>query len=464
MCGIVGIVAKNNYGFNKKELEMFDSMLIAGQLRGAHGTGMFRVDKGLGTRDVDWLKLCRATGEFRQTQGYFPFLQNALNGGQLVVGHNRFATVGGNATSATAHPFQVKNITLVHNGFVKNTDLKLTKSKVDSESFTHDLQAAGDDFPDLIRDVDGAFCFVWYNSKDKKLRITRNNQRPLTMWETPFGWAFCSERKMGEWLLDRSDFKFCKEKFINDGVIYEIDMSVQHNRTINEIRVPVKKYQVTTYQTSPSNLGTPFAFGSDDEDNVADEQFARNAFRQTITKAIVAANTPVKQHPIRSRFKTGTNIVFSLYDREFLEKEKQFLYKGIHEAPNQDDVEVFFMSKNELPDTTLEAPLVEGEINCIHEDKIQVRARSVLPLDIVDIPNDIPEDTGATLTVKLKDGTVMTQGMYSRYKVDKCCSCKSELPEDPTDCAFSQGMSGIMCSSCVADLENAGCYPHGTVQ
>ena len=109
MCGIVGVVSKA-YSINNGKI--FNQLLIADQLRGTHGTGIFSVDNG----EVSVYKKGMNSSDFMQMNKYH---QLTKSDPEILIGHNRHATIGSH-TDSNSHPFQHGNIVGVHNGTLKN--------------------------------------------------------------------------------------------------------------------------------------------------------------------------------------------------------------------------------------------------------------------------------------------------------------------------------------------------------
>lgn len=96
----------------------------------------------------------------------------------VVVGHNRWASTG-RKNSISAHPFQIGNITGVHNGTLKQ-QYRLPDSNdyaVDSENIIHSIDKIG--IEETWKLTVGPAALVWYDNGDSQLKMIRNEERPM---------------------------------------------------------------------------------------------------------------------------------------------------------------------------------------------------------------------------------------------------------------------------------------------
>ena len=126
----------------------------------------------------------------------------------FLIGHNRAATRG-SVSARNAHPFEHGHITGVHNGtlvthkaLVEGTDPNYA---VDSEYIFRGLEQVGS--ADLIPQINGAYCMLWYNSAEDKVHMIRNSDRPYYFAKIKkrnllFG---ASEMGMLQWILTRNN-------------------------------------------------------------------------------------------------------------------------------------------------------------------------------------------------------------------------------------------------------------------
>jgi hypothetical protein len=175
-----------------------------GQVRGAHGSGMFTVstegyvrNQSLAVPGTGFLMDKRAEEVLQSTRE-----------ARIVVGHNRFTTSGQNINDH-CHPFRFEHLVGVHNGGIGDNILKRIDPKVSHDVDSARIFAALNDTEnplDVLTQVhSGAYCLVWYDGRKRSLFLTRNSQRPMHIAETTTGLYFASELGMLSWLLGRDN-------------------------------------------------------------------------------------------------------------------------------------------------------------------------------------------------------------------------------------------------------------------
>lgn len=200
MCGLVAILSKQKtFGFNFKDKSIFQQMLIADMFRGMDSTGCFGV-KANG--NLDMIKDASASPYLLgKKEAGEKFFDNIVSKYHVVVGHNRKATMG-IVESKNAHPFIEGSTCLVHNGTLQNHK-KLADTTVDSHAVCTHIEKEG--YKETLKNVEGAYAFIWYNADNKTVYFCRNAERPLYLVETTDRIYLASEGKMLDWLLDRND-------------------------------------------------------------------------------------------------------------------------------------------------------------------------------------------------------------------------------------------------------------------
>lgn len=194
MCGIVGLAAGD---FQLRHREAFRNLLLVDTIRGAHGTGMFSVDK---RGNEDWLKLAGPASNFVDLKN---FESCASLNNTVYAGHNRHATQGRHSTD-NAHPFDFKRVIGVHNGTIsypaKGHLDQYQKFDTDSEALYNTINnclMSGDDPATAVKNTierldDGAWALCMYFKKERKLGFIRNKERPLY-------YCFCEDNTVLAW-------------------------------------------------------------------------------------------------------------------------------------------------------------------------------------------------------------------------------------------------------------------------
>ena len=213
MCGIVLAVNLNQWA--TRVPSWFKDAMLASQVRGTHATGVFQLDNtGL---DVHKRAVCAS--EFVKDSDALRIIGSSASV-SATVGHVRHATSGSATDDNNAHPFVVERedgsyVVGVHNGSLFGWDK--TDHNVDSDWAFHQIAKDG---VDAFEKFDGAFCFVWHDSREEgKLYIARNHQRPFhfAVGEDGNTLLGCSEAGMLEWLNEKHGFK------AKDGAVFSLE-------------------------------------------------------------------------------------------------------------------------------------------------------------------------------------------------------------------------------------------------
>ena len=101
MCGIIGYVGKE-----KKSLHVLMSGLKNLEYRGYDSAG-------IALKDKENITIIKAQGKIAKLENKLKNVKNT----HLGIGHTRWATHG-EATEINAHPHEMENITIVHNGII----------------------------------------------------------------------------------------------------------------------------------------------------------------------------------------------------------------------------------------------------------------------------------------------------------------------------------------------------------
>lgn len=256
MCGIVGVVSKND-PFPVTYEHVFEDMLYVDAVRGEDSTGVILVDK-----DTTFHVAKEASPpawfipQLLQLSSYKKMWTN----GKAAIGHNRKKTIG-KIEDATAHPFVVNNeFAMVHNGTLTN-HRDLASTEVDSEALAIVLYEAfenidyKEDVETVLGKVNGAYAVAMYDQRHNKVRLLRNKERPLSYIETPKGVFFASEAPMLYWVLTRNSVPLseCKLQIVPEHTVIEIDLDTGN---VEKTEITPKKPTPPTVVTSTSTAVT----------------------------------------------------------------------------------------------------------------------------------------------------------------------------------------------------------------
>lgn len=202
MCGLLGLV-RTNQSSNQSDIEKLVRLLfIVDQVRGEHSTGLFAVHEKFNRKEDTPVILKKAMNAMDFISlPFYKALMNDIKNYTFFAGHNRYATRG-LVTNNNAHPFQIRNITLMHNGTIHSFG-KFSKDAenvvVDSMAITYLLTHHS--LVDVLQELNGSYCLVYHDANDNTFNIIRNDDRPLFLAETTFGHVYSSEK----WMLEAAD-------------------------------------------------------------------------------------------------------------------------------------------------------------------------------------------------------------------------------------------------------------------
>ncbi|NIP41351.1 MAG: hypothetical protein GWO28_01225 [candidate division Zixibacteria bacterium] len=246
MCGIVGLIGEK---FKPDHRDVFHQLLYMDALRGRHGTGVVEVHKS-GATGV--MKRAIPSVDFLDLRTYDKFRHYTIGDLRLLLGHNRHATAGG-ISNQTTHPFQHGPITMVHNGTLR-TQYQLPKStqfRVDSENIAYALSDIG--VAETVKNLNGSFSLVWYNSDDHTVNFVRNSERPMFIAKIrdENQWAFASEKYMLLAALERNNFEW-EDVFQTDELVHYTFELEDDSFELTTKKLEEHKY-VSTYRSRDSN-------------------------------------------------------------------------------------------------------------------------------------------------------------------------------------------------------------------
>lgn len=190
MCGLVGVAfqrSKHNT-WSIRSLNTLRVLLDLDTIRGPHSTGVGA--SSIGGETPPWCRIVKSPvpgDEF--VRGHHWDKIKDLNGPNVFIGHNRYATMGGRGV-AQAHPFLEGQIMGCHNGtllrgfesYLEETHTPALND-LDSARIMASLNKATNPV-DVLKELQGSYALVWVDGRTGTLNLARNDERPLWYaWE-----------------------------------------------------------------------------------------------------------------------------------------------------------------------------------------------------------------------------------------------------------------------------------------
>jgi len=285
MCGLVGFIEKN-HNINSLDMDLFEELLHVNALRGRDSTGAFTAYQ---SGNAYLAKVATNPLNFIDTTAYDKFRTKATRNGCFVAGHNRKATIG-SITSENAHPFHEEKIVLMHNGTLTNWNSLDSTAKVDSQAVARALNTKT--IEEVIKSIYGAYAFIWYDGRTKKLNFLRNSERPMFYIETQFHYLWSSEVEIAEMVLDRNKVKVIAVKEAEPHVMLSYDLK---ERKFSYKKVAPATYSQSNFQKSaPSTANTPPASSVTTIFDVKDKDEEEDASLNEALEVVEAAKASSK--------------------------------------------------------------------------------------------------------------------------------------------------------------------------
>lgn len=258
MCGLIGVLQYASNGFDYTAKNALYPMLLLNSLRGIHSTGMAGIEYAHAAKVGPRPDIVKRIGHpyllLNEPKGK-EFMDRVYSRYQAVLGHGRYATQG-KITAPNAHPFQAGDITLIHNGSIRNFhelshngDKLRDLFEVDSEAFTYLVSEVG--IHEAAKQVEGAFALLWYDASQQAIFALRNKERPLWIAKrtNPDNIYFSSEPQTLSYLAERfPDIKYKDGvKYLEEDYIYRFDMGWNNRLSIQREKCVIGATKVRSY-------------------------------------------------------------------------------------------------------------------------------------------------------------------------------------------------------------------------
>lgn len=354
MCGLVGVVGLLSEAHRKA----FKTLITVDAVRGEHSTGVAAIGF---TAPHTILKTVGGPSNLN------PFVSWGRTGyvgaARGLIGHNRFATVGG-ITEEAAHPYVQGDIIGAHNGTLDNhkTALDSAKYVTDSEALFASINDVG--LKQTLEKTLGAWALTYYNRADDTMNFIRNKQRPLWFARTDdrsaLFWA--SE----EWML----YSALGRAGIKHGDLFELETD-QHMRVSLTRNHEFKNRDLELVETISGKVEpaytAPWFRGS----------YYQNNSRSNVTP--ITKSTPASNNRVSGRAKpltqlTGRIVKFDFDFHNVADKHNKEEYLvGYYNHPDlTDEVEVrVYGNKQKWNDWLTETDKFEGRVKSVGSVRYQ---------------------------------------------------------------------------------------------
>ncbi|HMU97841.1 MAG TPA: class II glutamine amidotransferase [Chitinophagales bacterium] len=378
MCGLISIISKEKFGINHTDKTTFLQMLFADTLRGFDGTGIYMVNRHgnlysakksiyapafIGNPDVDKL------------------MSDAIRDGQLLVGHNRKATMGAK-TDENAHPFIEDHICLVHNGTLQSHK-ELADTQIDSHAICVAL-AKTTNPKEVLEKINGAFALIWYNAKEKSLYFCRNTERPLAFIETKSKIYIASEEKMLDWIIDRNISETYKIQEVPTFKLFKFNLDTLKLENLGKFESKKTKQSYINYPIVTHNYSS---FGNNQNKNK-------------------------KKEKVYPDFSIGDTIAFCPISIQ--DKEHTILLEGLSWYDENDYV-VSYFKKEDLDDVN---ELLSNDLLCGKITQVKYNTKSNIYTYII---KDVKPDIEAVSKNNVKVSVNLLES------TETCCSMCGEV-------------------------------------
>lgn len=240
MCGLYGVYSQQMTNESKN---LYQRLAYYSLVRGMHATGTAMVrsktvsSKRSGTKKIKrkrelstwWYKVAENAGMFFMRPRFIKEMRDPSN--IVLMGHNRFATIGDDDDVLAAHPFSHGDIIGCHNGTIK--DWRYAPDEVfksDSDHLFFNINKDG--LEQTAQDLrTGVFAITYIDQEAMTLNLVKNTMlRDLYyVWDikrTTMMWA--SEKEfLEDTITNYSKRKWGSIQDLGTDVLYKIDLSTK---------------------------------------------------------------------------------------------------------------------------------------------------------------------------------------------------------------------------------------------
>ena len=182
MCGIFGF-AKTSEKQNDNQLEILKRLLTEltdeSSIRGTDSTGFSIINP----KARYTYKTLMDSSELVDSKDWSIILDKVDRKTTIAMGHVRLATTG-DVKLENAHPFNIGDVTGVHNGIIHNynyvaSSMGKPSPDVDSQVLFQSLNR--NEMSKAFEDINGDFAITWVKDSNKKVHLARESGRPMVV-------------------------------------------------------------------------------------------------------------------------------------------------------------------------------------------------------------------------------------------------------------------------------------------
>lgn len=411
MCGLWGVINKNNYYLGEAQRRLLPIMAFMGTTRGEDGTGIITLSHGDKTNSAHSASLIKHAGTpdllFKTKEWQDHWERNYEKKVPFAfLGHNRKTTFG-ESTSDNAHPFKKENIMLFHNGSLKfKTDLP-KEYDVDTKWVLDSILKDG--IEETIKNIEMAYALIWVDTKEHTINICRNTDRPLAILEGEHSWYYMSEETTLRKITDHYKMFSLKKVDVTPHTLYT--MNYKTGRDTWEQRDLPKPKVITYYGGSNNYPSYP--------------------------------TTPKSNKATKGEF-IAFRIISKVTNKDHFDYTGKALYK--------ENLEVFFSAKEEYHVSTKWTGMAIGQIKKAGHEYTLIKHKSLLEIKTESTGKVKEKTTEDNTIVTMADGDTITMSEFNKLKEKRCAYCFTSLQDaKPEEVGNSPTGYTLLCSHCLSE-------------
>jgi hypothetical protein len=261
MCGLIGMYTPRKSGLFMSDAQELFHLTLLNSVRGSDSTGMAGINLRVAESQADIVKVVGNPYNLRNFEDWGTFSKRITSDYTGIIAHGRYATQGA-VNAVNAHPFKEGRIVGAHNGVIRNfKDLNkgYEQIEVDSQLIFRLFNDVG--VEETIKEINGAFVFMWFDTLQGTMNVVRNSERPLFVgkYSSSDTLVFASEKETLVWNATRNKTPLVDIEEIPVGKLHTWD-GLNLKPEVREVEL--KKYIYLPVVTTPTRTTpTPSTIG-----------------------------------------------------------------------------------------------------------------------------------------------------------------------------------------------------------